>query len=458
MDSLISRTDGIDIAAPVYSGPATVKPRSRRIIASLGPTLVIAISLGNLLLWLTAKPAGSPSGRYWGEFFGVEAVLLFSLSLVLITLITPIEHAFGGLDHVGIWHRRVAVLGTLLLVPHLALVTSPASQFATTLGMGLGVLALLGLVFLALWALAPSLRATRWSRLLRHLASLSHERWVTAHRLTGLFVAAAVVHGAIVDPVLRESAVLKVTYLIVGGVGIAAYAYRELLARFVIPNYDYTVVDTQRPNDTTLTVRLEPTRDQITFVPGQFIFLSLGGSFGWQRHAFSVASAPTDRVLEVSIRSAGDFTSELHDALRPGTPAKATGPFGGFDYRLGGREQIWIAGGIGITPFMSWIRSIDESFDRDVRLYYSVAREADALYVSEIEGAHGVHESFVPRLLYTDRDGQLTAEKAMNDGSAGGDPWIYMCGPPGMMTSLSKGFRELGVPANRIRWEQFNIR
>ena len=279
-----------------------------------------------------------------GEFFGVEAVLLLSLSLVLTTLLTPIERAFGGLDHVGVWHRRVAVAGVVLLIPHLVLVTSPPSRYATTLGMALGVLALLGLVFLALWALAPSMHATRWSKFLRHLAGLSHERWVTAHRLTGLFVAAAVVHGAIVDPVLRASTVLRVTYLIIGGVGVAAYAYRELFARFVVPNYDYTVTDTERPNDTTLTVRLKPTRPQMSFIPGQFIFLSLGGSFGWQRHPFSVASAPSDPILEVSIRSAGDFTKELHEELRPGTPAKATGPFGGFDYRLGGRDQVWIAG------------------------------------------------------------------------------------------------------------------
>ena len=134
-------------------------PSDRRAIAILGPVLLISIAIGNLVLWLVARPPNLPTGRYVGEFFGVEAVLLLSMSLVLVTLLTPIEHAFGGLDHVGIWHRRVAVAGLLLLVPHLALVTSPPSRYATTVGKGLGSLAFLGLVFLALWALAPSLRA-----------------------------------------------------------------------------------------------------------------------------------------------------------------------------------------------------------------------------------------------------------------------------------------------------------
>ena len=205
-------------------------------------------------------------------------------------------------------------------------------------------------------------------------------------------------------------------------------------------------------------MRLEPTREQISFVPGQFIFLSLGGVFGWQRHPFSVASAPSDRILEVSIRSAGDFTSELHEKLRPGTPAKATGPFGGFDYRLGGQEQIWIAGGIGVTPFMSWIRSMDQAFDTNVQFFYSVAQESEALYLDEIESVHQAHPSFDPHVLYSNRDDQLTAEKVMADKSVNAEAWVYMCGPPGMMKALSEGFHKQGIPSGHIRWEQFNLR
>ena len=435
-----------------------MSPTARRAVASIGPALLVVLAAGNLVLWVVARPADLPTTRYVGEFFGVEAVLLLSLSLVLTTLLTPIEHAFGGLDRVGIWHRRVAVVGVLLLAPHLALVKSPPSQYATAIGSGFGSLALAGLLFLTLWAVAPSMRAAKWPGPVRHLAGLSHERWVSAHRLTGLFVAAALAHGAMVDPVLHRSATLRVTYLVVGTVGMAAYIYRELFARFVVPDYDYTVVDTERPNETTLAVRLEPTRQKITFVPGQFVFLSLGGTFGWQRHAFSVASAPSDRILEVSIRSAGDFTTELHEKLQPGTPAKATGPFGGFDHRLGGTEQIWVAGGIGVTPFMSWIRSMDATFARTVDFFYSVAHESDALYLEEIEQAHDAHPSFEPHVLYSDRDGQLTAERALAGRSSTSEVWVYMCGPPGMMKALSQGFHRLGVPTSHIRWEQFNIR
>jgi predicted ferric reductase len=429
-----------------------------RLVPSLGTTVLLAVAAGNVALWLIARPPNEPTGRYLGELCGAEAVLLLSCTLVLAALVPAIERAFGGLDRVVVWHRRTATIAVLLLVPHWVLATSRADRYATGIGPGLGTVALLGLLVLSVWALAPTLRAARWpGRLVRRLARATWEHWLTAHRLTGLFVIAAVAHGALVAPALHASTLLRVVYLTIGGLGAAAYVYRELFARFFVPTHDYTVSDIQRPNDTTTDISLEPVREPLAFVPGQFVVLSFGGPSGWQRHPFSVTSAPSERRLGVSIKATGDYTRDLHDTLRPGTPAKAVGPFGGFDYRQGGHEQIWIAGGVGITPFMSWIRSLDALFDRSVAFYYSVRQAADALYLKEIEAAARQHPSLRVNVVETDLDGLLTAEKA-SKGHPGTDVWVYMCGPPPMMTALSRGFRELGFPASRVRWEQFDVR
>ena len=133
-------------------------------------------------------------------------------------------------------------------------------------------------------------------------------------------------------------------------------------------------------------------------------------------------------------------------------------PFGGFDYRRGGHDQIWIAGGIGVTPFLSWIRSLDDSFDRSVDFFYSVARATDALHLDEIDAIAARHPTLRPRLIDTGRDGFLTAGECMNGRPAGADVWVYMCGPPPMMNALADGFRGLGIPASRVRWEQFDVR
>jgi predicted ferric reductase len=423
-----------------------------------GVVVLAVVAVAYPVLWVLARPGGQPLGRFLGELCGAEAVLLFSCSLVLATLLPPIERAFGGLDRVAVWHRRAAVAGVLLLVPHVALVSSAPDRYATSLGHALGDIALIGLLVLAVWALAPSLRAARWPGPIQRMARASYERWLTGHRLTGLFAMVAVVHAAIVDPVLRHSVLLRVAFLIVGAAGAVAYLYRELLARYVIPIYDYTVADVQRPNKTTIDVSLMPLHERLTFAPGQFVFLALGGSGGWQRHPFSVSSSASDPRLELTIKAAGDYTRDLYDQLRPGIPAKLAGPFGGFDYRQGGHDQIWIAGGIGVTPFLSWIRSIDGRFDWQVDFFYSVAHAEDALDLDEIRGIADRHPSLRVHLVTADSDGRLTPEAVMHATSPALSPWFYMCGPPAMMKVFSGGFRKLGVPASRIRWEEFDVR
>jgi predicted ferric reductase len=443
------------------SSGAQRQPADGSPVAGSGRTGVVAlvtVAVAYPVLWVLARPAGHPAGRFLGELCGAEAVLLFSCSLALATLLAPIERAFGGLDRVAVWHRHAAVAGVLLLIPHVALVSSSPDRYATSLGHALGDIALVGLLVLTLWALAPSLRAARWPGPIQRMARASYERWLTGHRLTGVFVIVAVVHGAIVDPVLRHSLLLRVAFLIVGAAGAIAYLYRELLARYVVPIYDYTVADVRRPTKTTLEVTLTPVRKRLTFTPGQFVFLALGGSGGWQRHPFSVSSRPSDPHLELTIKAAGDYTRDLYDQLRPGIPAKLAGPFGGFDYRQGGHDQIWIAGGIGVTPFLSWIRSIDGQFDRQVDFFYSVAHAEDAVDLDEIHGIADRHPSLRVHLVSADTDGRLTPEAVMHHASAGPSPWVYMCGPPAMMNAFSAGVRKLGVPSDQIRWEQFDIR
>ena len=273
-----------------------------------------------------------------------------------------------------------------------------------------------------------------------------------------MFVAAAVVHGALVNPVLHESARIKAAYLVVGAIGIAAYLYRELLARFVIPVHNYYVAEVQRPNETMIEVSLEPVRSPLVFAPGQFVFLAFGGAAAWQRHPFSVASAPSARRLEVSIKAAGDYTRDLHDMLETATPAKVAGPFRRFRLpprRTGpdldrGRDRS--------HAFSQLDPALDYSFDRSVNFFYSVAHESDALYREEIQAAAEGHPTLHVHVIDSEHDGLVTAEKAMNGRQPGADVWVYMCGPPPMMTALAHGFRQFEIPASRVRWEQFDIR
>ena len=121
------------------------------------------------------------------------------------------------------------------------------------------------------------------------------------------------------------------------------------------------------------------------------------------------------------------------------------------------KRQIWVAAGIGITPFMSWIRALDGSFPYDVDLYYTVANEAGALYVDEIRAAAATYPSLRLHLSESDRDGRLTPEQLWADRPVT-QTSVYMCGPSAMMRAFEAKLRDHGVSRDHIRWEQFGLR
>jgi predicted ferric reductase len=150
-----------------------------------------------------------------------------------------------------VWHRGIAVGGVLLVIPHWILVSGPVNPYRSGIGDVLGVIAAAGLGALVLWAFAPRLRRVQKIRLIAKMARSTYERWRIGHRFTGLFVAVATVHAALVDPVLHLSGPLLAAELLTGAVGVAAYLYRELLAPRLTPVYHYTVQQARQLNETT---------------------------------------------------------------------------------------------------------------------------------------------------------------------------------------------------------------
>lgn len=416
------------------------------------------ITVAYALLWLFERPIDAPLVGYIGLILGVEAVQFMSWSLVLVTVLPFQETAFGGLDRQAIWHRRTALIGLILAFLHNSLTWSGGS--ASSLGAALGNIGLYGLLALILWALvSPTSRVAHWRGPLGWLARIPYDSWRSAHRLTGVFVILAMAHGFLSNPPeLQRSLVLTVAYLLICGVGVAAFLYRELLMRYFVPRSDYSVGAVERPDARTLLVDLEPSGTPIAFTPGQFVYVNFG-SDGWHPHPFTVASGLSARRLQLAIRASGDETRRLYDVLQPGTQAVVAGPHGRFDYRRGGARQVWIAAGIGVTPFMSWIRSLDGSFDRDVDFFYAVPNEHDAPFVKEIQEAAKQQSSFRLHLVLSEREGHLTPEKVAKMAQVPLDEvWIYMCGPAQMMRSFERRFRQLGIRRSRIFWEHFELR
>ena len=446
-----------------------VNLRPRPTARDVGPAIIGILVVALAALWIVAMPAGQSTGSYIGQLLGAESILLLSIALVLISTLPWVEVWFDGIDRAAIWHRRVAITGLVLLAPHILMSSNP--EGGTALGGPLGAIGALGLLGLVLWAILPRWRsvvpgplrglvvAARDAPLIRDVRRIfgGYERWRALHRTTGLFVAAGFLHGALDGSPFDESAVLRWSYLAIGGIGLAFYVYRELLSRHFLSLHDYQVAGVARIDEGLVEITLAPIGRHVDFVPGQFAMVYIESKDGWHRHPFTIASAPHEGVVRVTVKALGDYTSRLQEILEPGMPAVIGGPHGRFSHTKGTDRQVWIAGGVGVAPFLSWLRALDGDLSPGVDVFY--AADGDAPFADEIRGIADQHDSLSAHVIDTSTAGRLTTHDVLT--TAGGDAEglsVFMCGPQGMLRAFQPQLRAAGVPARNIHREYFDWR
>jgi predicted ferric reductase len=451
-----------------YDGRVKV-PRSRFVARDVGPATIAVLVVALFVLWVMARPVSEPAaGRYLGQLLGAEAILLLSIGLVLISTLPWVEQWFDGIDRAAIWHRRVAITGLVLLAPHILLSSNPDG---TSLGGPLGAIGAIGMVALALWAILPRWQsvvptplrgvvlAARDAPVIRDVRRIfgGYERWRALHRTTGLFVAAAFAHGVLDGTPFRDAPVLRWSYVAFGGIGLAFYVYRELFARFFMSLHDYQVGHVREIENGFVEIALRPLGRRVDFVPGQFAMVYLEAKDGWHRHPFTISSAPHEDVVRITVKALGDYTSRLKELIEPGMPAVIGGPHGRFSHWKGTDRQVWIAGGVGVAPFLSWLRALDGHLPHRVDFFYT--SDGDAPFADEITGIADRHASLHAHLIDTRVGGRLTPERvlAVTGGEVRGLS-VFMCGPRGMLSTFQARLRSEGVPARRIHREYFDWR
>jgi len=433
----------------------------------VGPATIAAVVLGFALLWLLARPVGDV-GQFVGQLIGAEGVLLLSVGLVLISTLRWVEQFFDGVDKAAVWHRRVAMAGTVLIGVHVATTGNPN---ATQLGPTLGTIGIVGLAILTVWAVAPRWRSITPRPLRRSVERLTGTpparfvgRWIGRyglwrgfHRLTGVFLAFGFVHG-LMDATLFGSQLLRWSYVTIGGAGLAFYVYRELLARRIARTHDYEVSSVEPIDDAAYEIWLRPLGDRFAFRPGQFALVNLEARDRWHRHPFTIASGPQEREVRITVGALGDFTSSIGDLVAPGMPAVISSPQGHFDFTRGTEHQVWVAGGIGVSPMLSWLRSVRPGeLPHRVDLFYTA--RGPAPLGDEVAHLAGHHDELRLHLVDTETDPRLTVEQVLE--TVGVEPRLlsaFLCGPEQMVSVLQRGLVRAGVGPANVHREFYNLR
>lgn len=421
-------------------------------LTMIGPFLLaLACGLAAGLGYSTYAPYGSEAAL--GIAVGAAAVVAMALTLILAARPRLLEPLFGGLDRMYRVHKWLGISALVLMVLHQQIEPDFERVVRET---DLGDVAsdsgeLVFNAFLALIAIS-AFRRLPFTRL-----EIPYHLWRFTHRFMGGMFAVVMFHQFFVDMPTDVDPALSIVLNGFGLAGVTAWVHTE----FVAPRLRrraFTVSAVRTQGDTT-SVTLMPKGRPMRWRPGQFAFVRAPEAGLAEPHPFTIASAPRpDGALTFNIRALGGWTRRLPGALRIGMEVQIEGPYGRFDFRKGGARQIWLAGGIGITPFLAFAESLSATDRHDIHLIYSVHSAEDAAGLDILQAAATRNLRFSFQLVATAQQGRLTADqvaRSVHFPVSGADLWF--CGPPALKDSVLTGLRAAGQSPRRVRFEHFEF-
>lgn len=392
----------------------------------------------------------------FGSVLGVAGYFFFSISLLLSSRWAKLEDWLGGLDKIYHLHRLAGILGFLCIFIHpwieaLKWLPHHVDRFAFSilplhgrLSVNLGVI--------AFWMMLVILGVT-------FLKLLPYDKWKTLHKFMSLVFLLATLHVLLSDR-RGGSETAHALLLIPMVLGTSGILYRQFFFPFFTHLPTFKIKKIKTINDNLLEVSLMPMQDILKFTPGQYGFFSFENShLTKESHPFTLIESPNDSSLILLIKTRGDFTQTLHQNLKVGNIARFEGPYGRFTYLNAGKSQIWIAGGIGIVPFLAWIRSMKKANLRDFKidLYYCAHRKVDAVFLDEFISFTEWQSNFRIFLHCSEENNRLDVQKIYDSSGNVREKKFLICGPKKLTYDFTKQLKSFGVHNSDIIFEDFEF-
>jgi len=392
----------------------------------------------------------------WGSLIGVAGYFLFSLSLFLSSRWPKLEDWFGGLDQIYHTHHQFGIWGFILILIHPFVIGVKwlPQRIDKFLWFIFPVHARLSVNFgsIAFWLMVFIIGVTIFK-------VFPYDKWKITHKFMSLVFLLASYHIFFSENSICSSPISHNLMYIPFFIGLSGILYKQVFVSFIKENPIFRVGKIIHINDNVAEVELVPERGKIDYFPGQYVFFSFQDEkLTRESHPFTLTGIPKEPQISILVKSRGDYTNCLYQNLREGCKAHLEGPYGRFDYTKAGESQIWVAGGIGIAPFIAWVRALRASGDdRSIDLFYCFHRKNDAVFVEEFERASRNLPNFRYFLFCSEENNRISAQKVMtlSGGFQGKD--ILMCGPKRLTYELTSQFNALGVRSKNIFFEDFEF-
>lgn len=203
----------------------------------------------------------------------------------------------------------------------------------------------------------------------------------------------------------------------------------------------------------------------VRYTAGQFIELRLehaNPDERGQKRWFTLSSSPTDELVSITTKFAAEKSSSFKKALRhlqPGNRVTMSDPMGDFVLpQLIQTPLVFVAGGIGITPFhsmLTWLHATNEQ--RPITMLYGVHNEEEIIFQETLAKAHQ-HATIVvtePSAAWGGERGRLTSELIMGISQPSAESLVYVSGPEPMVQQLRKDLMHAGLKKHQVVADEF---
>ncbi len=424
-----------------------------------GYGILSLIAVLPLVLWLTGNSFSAVTAdtativSSLGKAVALSGIALYAVMPILSMRHRAIMKLFGGIDKSYKLHKSAGKLSFYLIILHPLLLGGGrllGGQGFTTIWDWSGLLVLSGII-----ALSALIFVTGVSI----YAHIRHQNWIWIHRLFGWMIPLFFAHALLARSQIVANTPLFIYMLTIATIGFSAFLYRSVFSRLLMKKHRYVVSEINRFTNTVAEVVLKPLGVPITYEAGQFAFLSFDSTvMDGEAHPFSFSNANNGPYARFTIKALGDDTTDLQ-GLKEGTIAYLEGPYGEFSFKkVANRKQVWIAGGIGITPFLSMARSFTGSKHYDIRFFYGSETLEEAVFLGEFQDiTRHLPNNFKTSIVSKDIHGFVTVELLQKSLGKLTEFDYMICGPPAMMQALLGQLTDAGVPDNQIHIEAFSI-
>jgi benzoate/toluate 1,2-dioxygenase reductase component len=235
------------------------------------------------------------------------------------------------------------------------------------------------------------------------------------------------------------------------------------VAKTQAATYVGEITEFTRLSPSTVSFAIEiPNRDELVFLPGQYVNIAVPGTD--ESRSYSFSNAPDDKSLSflVKLTRGGVMSTYLDERAKVGDQLTFTGPNGSFFLREGQGPALLIAGGTGLAPILSILRKMRSGGSRPMHLIYGVNTDDDAVELGTLESlatelgsltwdycvadkaSSAVHKGFVTGLIEPEH-------------LYGGAVSVYLCGPPPMVEAVRKHIDVAGVEPAGFYYERFAL-